>query len=73
MTIKNITLSAEEELIHLARVKALSEKKTLNSYFREWLSRFVGKNSNVDYSKLMQYLSHVQAGKHFTRDELNAR
>jgi hypothetical protein len=38
--LKNITLSAEEELIHRARQKAQNERTTLNANFRCWLKQF---------------------------------
>jgi hypothetical protein len=33
---KNITLSADEQLIEQARLLAKSQHKTLNAMFREW-------------------------------------
>ena len=41
--LKNITLSAEEELIIKAREKAISEKTTLNVVFRRWLKQYAGR------------------------------
>ena len=38
-TVKNITLSAEEDLIQRARLRAAKEKRTLNAAFRDWLQR----------------------------------
>ena len=74
MTIKNITLSADEKLIQLARNKALHEKKSLNILFREWLSRYAGHAEKAkSYKRLMNQLAHVKAGRHFSRDELNER
>jgi hypothetical protein len=37
---KNIILSADEQLIEQARLLAKSQHKTLNAMFREWLERF---------------------------------
>ena len=37
---KNITLSADEELIEQARRLAREQKRTLNEAFREWLVQF---------------------------------
>ena len=72
--IKNITLSAEEELIRKAREKALREKSSLNARFRQWLQRYVGsKDSRSDYENLMKELRHSQPMRKFTRDELNER
>jgi len=72
--LKNITLSAEEQLIHKAREKARREHTTLNETFRRWLMHYVN-NDHVlrDYDILMQSLSYVNPGKSFTRDEMNER
>lgn len=72
--VKNITLSAEDRLIAQARARAQSESKSLNVVFREWLQRYVfGKREAGSYHKLMKTLSHVRAGRHFSREELNER
>jgi hypothetical protein len=34
---KNITLSADEDLIEQARLVARAQRRTLNAGFREWL------------------------------------
>ena len=71
---KNITLSAEEELIQKARERAHREHTTLNAEFRKWLRRYALSNSKVvDYLALMESLSYVKAGRKFTRDEMNER
>ncbi len=72
--LKNITLSADERLISLARAKASREHKTLNAEFRLWLERFVGNTAAAqNYRRLMKSMSAVQNSKKFTRDELNER
>ena len=38
---KNITFTAEEQLIAKAREKAKMDRKSLNVAFREWLTRYV--------------------------------
>lgn len=74
MTQKNITLSADERLIQLARARALHENKTLNKVFREWLVHYaVSFASSKNYQKMMQELNYVKVGKHFSRDEFNER
>ncbi len=71
---KNITLSADEDLIEKARAVARSRKKTLNLAFREWLEQFVSETgSAADYKSLMTRLHHVASGRRFTRDEMNER
>ena len=71
--VKNITLSVEEVLIVKARQKAHKQNKTLNQIFREWMERFVGDSANTDYKTLLAQMSHVKAGKKFSRDEMNER
>ncbi|MCX7115062.1 MAG: hypothetical protein NTW08_04070 [Gammaproteobacteria bacterium] len=70
---KNITLSADEHMIQLARDKAHKNKKTLNALFREWLARYVKAPTDVNYSQMMNKLNYVNVGKHFDRDDLNER
>ena len=71
---RNVTFSADEELIDKARLRARVEKKTLNEAFREWLQRYAGKSTAAaEYQQLMRRLSHVKAGGPYTRDEMNAR
>lgn len=71
---KNVTLSADEELIEQARLVARSEHKTLNDAFREWLSQYTARSGTAqEVDALMKRLRHVDAGRHFTRDEMNER
>jgi len=71
---KNITLSAEESLIEQARVVAKSERKTLNAAFREWLEQYAARSGRgAAYDALMQRLTDVRPGRHFSRDEMNER
>lgn len=74
-TMKNITLSAPEELINQARKRAIVKGTTLNQEFREWLASQVVDNEErlLRYQRLMKQLSHVNAGRHFTREEMNER
>ncbi len=72
--LKNITLSADAHLIKLAREKAHHKNETLNTAFRKWLIEYIkGELNASSYSRLMEKLSYVNTGKHFTRDELNER
>jgi hypothetical protein len=72
---KNITLSAPEELIEQARKEAEAKGTTLNQEFRKWLElRTVnGEERLSQYKHLMQRLAHVNAGRKFTREEMNER
>lgn len=72
--LQNVTFSAEAKLIEQARKKATIEHTTLNAQFREWLSRYVQQTrSKQEYRFLMKELAYADAGRRFTRDELNER
>ena len=72
--LKNITLSADEALIREARRQAALHNTTLNELFREWLERYVARQDSLArYEELMGRLSHVSAGRKFTREEMNER
>jgi hypothetical protein len=72
--IRNITLSADETLIELARVRAREEQTSLNAAFRQWLESYAGEqNPPRGYQRLMERLHDVQAGGSCTREEMNER
>ncbi len=72
--LKNITLSAQENLIRIARQKAFGEKRTLNQLFREWLSKYVRqKHAIQEFDGIMEKLSYVKIRKKFSREEMNER
>ena len=72
--LKNVTLSAREDLIEQARERARAEDRTLNDAFREWLEQFTRPlENNSDFHSLMEKLQHVRPGKRFSREELNER
>jgi plasmid stability protein len=72
--VKNITLSADEELIERARLRAAREKRTLNAAFRDWLQCYAGpETGHHEYSELMKQLGHVRNTRHLSRDEMNER
>jgi hypothetical protein len=72
--VKNITLSANVELIRKARNRAQREHTSLNEEFRKWLQRYIGHNTRtIDYYALMERFSYAQPGGIFTRDEMNER
>jgi hypothetical protein len=74
LRMKNITLSADEQLIEQARLLAKSQHKTLNAMFREWLEQFTAQSGGTkEFDALMKRLKHVQAGRRFSREEMNER
>jgi hypothetical protein len=71
---KNITLSADEDLIERARLIARGQRKTLNAVFREWLVQFTASSGDTQsFDALMKRMKHVDAGQRFSRDEMNER
>ncbi len=69
---KNITLSAEEDIIQSARERAANENTTLNAEFRRWLEKYALRSQNAqEYLSLMSRFAYVDAGRNFSRDELN--
>ena len=71
---KNITFSADENKIERAREVARSEHKTLNDAFREWLDWYSSRTvTRAQIEALFAKLKHVNAGRKFTRDEMNER
>jgi N-methylhydantoinase A/oxoprolinase/acetone carboxylase beta subunit len=72
--LKNITLSAEEELIRKAKEVARREHTTLNANFQQWLKQYVIKNTKVvDFNKFMEQLDYVDSSGEFTRGNNNER
>ncbi len=73
---KNITLSADENLIAAARDMAASEGTTLNARFREWLEDYVQRKCRAE--EAMELIRELRVrvrtgGRNFTRDEMNER
>jgi hypothetical protein len=72
--LKNITLSADGELIKKARAIAQREHTTLNENFRRWLRKYINSDkNNFNYEEFMDTLSYVNPGRKFSRGELNER
>lgn len=73
---KNITLSADDDLIEAARERARAEHTTLNDQFRLWLAAYVQRHQRVDAA--MSTIAELQAtlatgGRRFSREEMNER
>ena len=73
---KNITLSADENLIETARQRAANEHTTLNEQFRRWLADYVGREQQAEAAAATLAAlrgSLFTGGRRFTRDEMNER
>ena len=73
---KNITFSADENLIEAARRQAIAEHSTLNKQFRLWLESYVRREQRA--AEAMRVIRELQGrittgGRRFTRDEMNER
>lgn len=73
--VKNITLSADENLIEQARKVAAEQNTTLNAAFREWLQQYSGRTRWLqEYDALMERTrKYVKVDRKYTRDEMNER
>jgi hypothetical protein len=57
-----------------ARLVAASLQMRLNASFPKWLKEFASQMRHTrEFDKLMTELRHVEAGRRFTRDEMNQR
>lgn len=71
---QNITFNADKSDIDRAREEAQSQNTTLHELFRDWLRGIAGRRSRAqEYRGLMQELREVNAGRKFTREEMNER
>ncbi len=71
---QNITFNADKSDIELAREEAQSQNTTLHELFRDWLQGLAGRKRRAqEYRALMNELRHVNAGRKFTREEMNER
>ncbi len=71
---KNITLSADAEVIELARQEARSRNTTLNALFREWVEDLAARDERrKSVQQLLARTSEFDSGGPFTREEMNER
>jgi len=72
--LKNITFSADEDLIARARQRAATDRTTLNDEFRRWLEKYAERPASAQaFTDLMEQFGYIMPGRSFTRDELNER
>jgi hypothetical protein len=71
---KNITLSADEQLIEQAREEARRRKTSLNALFREWLAEIAARDERKrQIDKLMEEMGQYNIGGPYSREEMNQR
>ncbi|MDQ3200480.1 MAG: hypothetical protein M3Q46_15070 [Verrucomicrobiota bacterium] len=70
-------MSAEEDLIEKAPAEARTHHTTLNQMFRDWLAEIAGRKERgrqAEVDGLFHRLEgRVNAGRKFTREEMNER
>jgi hypothetical protein len=72
---RNITFSADEDLIEAARAQARADDTTLNEPFRLWLAAYARRRQ---VERFLAVLGDLRAtvrtgGRRFTRDEMDER
>ncbi len=72
---KDITLSADEDVIAAAQERARAENTTLDEEFRRWLAEY---SRSAQAAKAMAVIDDLRRyvrtdGRKFTRDEMNER
>lgn len=73
--VRNITFSADEEMIEAARTVAQQNHRSLNDEFRDWLAKYAatGRKKKLSYRQLVEQLGEVKLTKKYSRDEMNER
>ena len=74
-SVRNITLSADEQLIEAARRRAAAQHTTLNAQFRLWLADYVGRDRQAAQAMrtVRALQGKLQVGRQLTRAERNER
>ena len=75
---KNITFSADEQLIEEARQQARQQKTTLNNVFRSWLASYVARERKAEervrrFDNVMRRTPYFRTDRKYTREEMNER
>jgi hypothetical protein len=72
---RNITFSADEQVIEAAREQALADNSTLNEQFRRWLEQYARQRRAAKALAVMDRIGQYarSGGRSFTRAERNER
>jgi len=70
---KNITFSADEQVIASARARARRERTTLNMQFRRWLADYARQEQADEAAAVIREIQRYArtGGRSFSRDEMN--
>ena len=72
---KNITFSADEHSIELAREEARKRNTTLNALFRDWIEDLAARDERRAMTQqiMSDLRSHITSIPKLTREEMNER
>ncbi len=72
---RNVTFTADADLLDEARAAALEQNTTLNAQFRVWLEQLVRERRAARALAVVDRLAGYASsgGRHFSRDEMNER
>ena len=71
---QDVVISIEESLLAEAKSRAASEHLSIDQLMYQWLAEYVAGKKRIErYRELMERLSYVEAGRKFTREEMNER
>ena len=71
---ERFTLTVDKSLLEDAKKVAEASQTTLDAALLEWLVEYTAGLERVrKYDALMERLKHVNAGRKFTREEMNER
>ena len=70
---KKITFNGDKSDIELVQERDRRQDTSLNQFFRGWLKGIADRVRARKYRTLMDDLRHADAGRKFTRDEMNER
>ena len=71
--VRNIIFNGDKSDIELAREQSRGQNTPLSELFRHWLRWIAGRGRARKYRAMMERLRYADAGRKFTRDEMNER
>jgi hypothetical protein len=76
--VANLTITIDDELLRLARIRALEQGTSVNALLRDYLAAYAGRDEEqeralADLLDLSLHASSRSAGTRWTRDELHER
>ena len=75
IVVRNITFSAEDQLIDQARAVAARNRRSLNDEFRDWLAKYAeeGRKAELSFREVVTQMNDVKVTRKYSREEMNER